>query len=141
MFRILLALILLSSASYAAPRPDNLQAVTPENIPMSAGSVGNVFVPTPSTVVTVTVPYFSDTYIASGDPLWVCDNPSRCGSTFPTGTVTQTGWVFMPSGRMLKGNLQVSTSIIYVYARPQDMVSSTAANIGAFEWSYRQQVQ
>ena len=137
MFRLLTILTLLAGASYAAPAPQTLQAVTPENIPMTAGAVTNVFV-SASTVVTVTVPYFADTYIAGGDPLWVCPDRSQCGTTFPTSTVSVTGWIFNPQARMLKGNLQVSTSTIYVYARPQDMVSSTAQNIGVFEWSKRQ---
>lgn len=134
----LLLLALLPAVGFAAPpRPQGLQAVTPENIPMSAGAVSNIFV-SASTVTTVTVPYFADTFIASGDTLWVCDDPARCGTTFPSSSVSVTGWVKNPSGRMLKGNLQVSTSLIYVYARPQDMVSTTAQNIGAFEWSKRQ---
>lgn len=133
---LILGMLLASSAAIAAPRPNPLAATTPENIPSVAGAVSNIFV-SPSTVVTVTVPYFADSYIASGDPLWVCDQPTRCGSTFPTGTVSVTGWVFNPQARNLQGNLQVSTSLIYVYARPQDIVSGT--NVGAFEWSYRQQ--
>lgn len=134
----LLLLLALPVVGFAAPpRPNALQAVTPENIPMSAGAVTNIYV-SASTVTTVTVPYYSDTFIASGDPLWVCEDASRCGSTFPASTVSVTGWVYNPSGRMLKGNLQVSTSLIYVYARPQDMVSTTAQNLGAFEWSKRQ---
>lgn len=136
----LLLLALLPAVGFAAPRPQALQAVLPENIPMSAGAVSNIYV-SASTVTTVTVPYFADTFIASGDPLWVCDDTARCGSTFPASTVSLTGWVFNPSGRMLKGNLSVSTSAIYVYARTQDMVSTTAQNIGAFEWSKRQNPQ
>lgn len=140
MKKLIAALCLASLPVLAAPQPQNLQAVTPENIPMSAGAVTNIYV-SASTVTTVTVPYFADTFVASGDPLWVCDDRNRCGSTFPASTVSVTGWVFNPSGRMLKGNLQVSTSLIYVYARPQDMVSTTAQNLGAFEWSKRQNPQ
>lgn len=136
----LLLLALLPVSAFAAPRPQNLEAVVPENIPMSAGAVSNIYV-SASTVTTVTVPYFSDTFIASGDPLWVCEDISRCGTTFPASSVSLTGWVFNPSGRMLKGNLQVSTSTIYLYARPQDMVSTTAQNLGALEWSKRQNTQ
>jgi len=134
LLKITLALSLLGSASYAANIPQEFQATAPQNIPLSAGAVSNPFV-SASTVVTVTVPYFSNTFIAGGDPMWVCEDPARCGATFPTSTVSTTGWVYNPSGRILKGNLQVSTSFIYVYARPQDMVSTTAQNIGSFEWS------
>ena len=134
----LLLLALLPMSAFAAPKPQILTAEVPQNIPMSAGAVSNIYV-SASTVTTVTVPYFSDTFIASGDPLWVCDDPARCGTTFPASTVSVTGWVYNPSGRRLKGNLSVSTSLIYVYARPQDMVSTTAQNLGAFEWSYLQQ--
>jgi hypothetical protein len=138
MKKLVLALMVLSSPVWAQNRPQNLAAVTPENIPLSAGAVGNIFV-TPSTVTSVTVPYWADTFIMSGDPMWVCENPSRCGETFPTVSRTVTGWIYNPSGRMLKGNLQVSTSYVNVYVRPDDRISTTtgANNIGAFEWSCR----
>lgn len=132
-----LGLLVMSASAFAQNVPQILQATTPQNIPVSAGAVSMPFV-SASTVVTVTVPYFADTFIASGDPMWVCDDPRRCGTTFPTSSVSVTGWVFMPSGRILKGNLQQSTSLIYVYARPQDMVSATSQNIGSFEWSRQQ---
>lgn len=131
---LLTLLLLLAGGAYAAPRPERFVADSPENVPLTAGAVTNVVV-TASTVVAVTVPYFADSYIASGDPLWVCDNVARCGTTFPASTVSVTGWVFNPQSRILKGNLNVSTSLIYVYARPQDIVSGT--NLGAFEWSCR----
>lgn len=130
--KILLGLSLFSLPVWAANVPQVLEATTPQNIPTTAGAVGDVFVPA-STATSVTVPYFADTYIMSGDPLWVCDYPTRCGTTFPTNTVSATGWVYNPAGRKLIGNLAVSTSVIWVYARPQDIVSGT--NIGAFEWS------
>lgn len=132
-FKVLL-LSLLATPVLAQNVPQTLQATTPENIPMSAGAVTNVPIPA-ATVTSVTVPYFANTFIASGDPFWVCEDPKRCGTTFPTGYVSNTGWIFNPAGRMLKGNLQVSTSLIYVYARTQDIVSGT--NLGAFEWSKR----
>ena len=124
----------LAASSWAQNVPQTLQATTPQNIPLSAGAVSMPYV-SASTVVTVTVPYFANTFIASGDPMWVCEDPRRCGTTFPSSSVSVTGWVYMPSGRILKGNLQQSTSLIYVYARPQDMVSTTAQNLGSFEWS------
>ncbi len=139
--KILSKILVLSALSvpvWAQNVPQTLQATTPENIPMSAGAVTNVFI-SASTVVTVTVPYFANTFIAGGDNMWVCENRARCGNTFPTSTVSSTGWIFNPAGRILKGNLQQSTSLVYVYARPQDMVSgtTTSQNLGVFEWSVR----
>lgn len=127
-----LALSLLALPVYAANTPGPLEVNTPGNLPTTANAVSNPFVPA-STVISVTVPYYADTYLQGGDPLWVCDKPSRCGTTFPTSSVSTTGWVYYSGGRKLQSNLQVSTSIIYVYARPQDVVSGT--NIGSFEWS------
>lgn len=132
--KTLMGLSLISLPVWAANVPSTLEATTPGNIPTTAGAVSNPFV-SASTVVTVTVPYFADTYLQGGDPLWVCDKPTRCGTTFPTSTVSSTGWVFYSGGRKLSGNLQQSTSLIYVYARPQDMVSTSQPNIGSFEWS------
>jgi len=128
----IVGMCLLTLSAFAANVPTSLEATTPQNIPTTAGAVSTVFI-SPSTVVTVTVPYFSDTYIMSGDPAWVCDKPSRCGNTFPTSTVSVTGWVYNPSGRKLISNLQVSTSLIYLYARPQDIVSGS--NAVGLEWS------
>lgn len=136
--KVMAGLMLISAPVFAIPpypTPGVLEATTPQNIPTTANAVSTIFV-SASTVVTVTVPYFADTYINSGDPIWVCDSPTkRCGSTFPTATVSVTGWVFNPSGRRLLGNLQQSTSLIYVYARTQDLVSTTAQNLTSFEWS------
>ncbi len=134
MFRMLLALVFLSSASYAAPKPQVLNATTPENIPVSVGSASMQYM-SASTVVTLTVPYFASGYIMNGDPAWVCDNSKRCNpNSFPSTSVSQTGWTFMPQARNLVTNLQVSQSIVGVYVRPQDLVSSTAQNLVGFEW-------
>jgi len=133
MKKIILGLSLLALPAFAANVPETLQASTPHNIPMVAGAVTNQFV-SASTVVTVTVPFAANTFIASGDNMWVCDDPRRCGPSFPASSVSVTGWTFNPSGRILKGNLQVSTSYIYTYARPVDMPSAGQA-IHSFEWS------
>lgn len=138
MNKLIFALMALPAVVVAQNVPKSLNAVTPENIPSSAGAVTNVFV-SASNVITVTVPYFADTFIMGGDPMWVCEDTKRCSSSFPTSTVSSTGWIFNPQGRMLKGNLLQSTSIVYVTARPQDMVSGT--NLGVFEWYSRKQAQ
>lgn len=134
---LLLVFLLMGSVSHAAV-VKTFAALPAYNMPTSSNAVSNIRV-SASTVVTVTVPYFADGFIMSGDPVWVCEDPNRCGTSFPASTVSVTGWVYSskdkPLERKLKGNLQVSTSIIYVYARPQDLVSATAQNIPAFEWS------
>lgn len=135
--KILTGLWLISLPALAANVPNTLEATTPQNITLSAGAVTNVYV-TPSTVTSVTVPFWSDTFIASGDPLWICEDIRRCGTTFPASTVSVTGWIFNPQARILKANLQQSTSLIYVYARAQDVVLSGTQNLGAFEWSKQQ---
>ncbi len=136
MKKLAFALLLLSAPVVAQNRPQVLQATTPENIPLSAGAVTNIPVSV-STVTSVTVPYWADTFIMSGDPMWVCENPRRCGETFTTVSRSVTGWIFNPSARSLRSNLQVSTSYINVFVRPQDQVSTSVNNLGAFEWSCR----
>lgn len=127
-----MALVALSVPVWAQS-VQTLEATTPQNIPLSAGAVTNVFIPA-STVTSVTVPDGANTFIAGGDNAWVCEDLRRCSNVFPVATTSTRGWIFNPSGRMLKGNLQASTSLIYVYARPQDIVSGST-NIGVFEWS------
>ena len=134
MKKLIVALLLLSAPAWAQLKPQVLNATTPENITTSAGAASQVYV-TASTVVTLTVPYFASGYIMNGDPAWVCDNSKRCNvNTFPSSTVSRTGWVFNPQARNLVTNLQVSQSVIGLYVRPQDTVSSTASNIVGFEW-------
>lgn len=124
----------MASPAFAANVPQNTEITQPGNIPTTAGAVSNIFV-SASTVQSFTAPTGADTYLQGGDPLWICDLPKRCGTTFPTGTVSNTGWVFYSGGRKLQSNLQSGSNVIYVYARSTDMVSTTAQNIGSFEWS------
>lgn len=127
-----LSMSVLALSVNAQARPQVLMATTPENIPTTAGSVSQINIPA-GTVVTASIPYFASGYIMSGDNAWVCDNSKRCNvNSFPLTTVSQTGWVFNPQARNLVTNLQVSQSVIGLYARPQDIVSGT--NTVSFEW-------
>lgn len=130
--KYVLAASLLASAGFADVDDAYFAPMSYGNIPMSTGTVTNVFIVTASTVVTVTVPAGANQAIFGGDNLFICENPSRCGTTFPSATVSSTGWLYNPQGRILAGDCRTSPTTMYAYARE---LPSTGTAIGVFEWS------
>jgi len=135
MKKIIAILSLISLPVFAANVPPASRVwngLTPNSTPV----VTTQFIVTQSTVVTVTVPYLANQLIYSGDGGSICEDPivnRRCSQTYPTTSVSQTGWIKAYDGmqRVLPGNLQVSTSYIYLRS---GAVSNTTHN---FEWSYQ----
>lgn len=127
-----LVLAAISATPFAAVNVAGFANQSYGNIPYSSGWVDNVRIVTASTVVTVTVPPNANQVIIGGDDLWVADDPSRTGAVFPTTTVSRTGWIPNPQGRLLLGNCSRQTPYIYVYAR---QLPSSGVAIGSFEWS------
>ncbi len=131
--RYLIGFLLLASSASAlnVPTSDRTwDGLTPTSSPV----VTTALITTQTTVVTVTVPDGANQFIYSGDGGTLCEDPivhRRCTQTYPTSTVSQTGWIKAYDGvqRTLAGNSQVSTSYIYLRS---GAVSSTSHN---FEWS------
>lgn len=131
-FLIATAMIMASGSAFAAVNPASFAGESGGNIPASAGSVSNIIMTSATQVISVTVPYGANQAIFGGDDAWVCENPRRCSTTFPTVSTTTAGWLFNPSGRLLLGNCTVSTSAVYLY--PRTLPASGSA-ITSIEWS------
>lgn len=100
---LILGLAFIATASFAAPYQSLCNERAYGNIPQTVGTVQNVFLVSANTVVSTTTRRENNSIIfsANGD-FWACENSARCGSTFPTGSVSETGWLFNPVARMLR---------------------------------------
>lgn len=136
--KFLVGLSLVSLPAFAAS-VNSYSSVDNGVMIQSPGSVSTVFLTSATQAISVTVPYFANAFTASGDGAWVCENNTRCGTTFPVGTVSQTGFIYMPKEQRtrikLPGNLQISQSVIWVYPRNLPVASALSGTaVESFEW-------
>lgn len=124
----------LSLSALAAPSVDPLYTAATGNLPQSGNWVDQLDVKSTAAPTAVPVPSGADTYLLNATGyVWVCDNPSRCGTTKPagqtSGTTAGTGWVLGPISRIKPA----PSGTIYLQA-----VSGTGPVSGSIEWFKRQ---
>lgn len=133
MKRLILAIAALSltAPAFAAPRVDAIQTQNTGNLPYSGSWADQLSVSSTSSATAVPVPSGADTYLLNATGfVWVCDNPSRCGTSKPVSSTSNgTGWVLGPISRIKPA----PSGTLYLQA-----VSGTGAVSGSIEWFKRQ---
>lgn len=136
--KVLIGLSLVSMPAFAASVND-YGPVGMGWMMNSPGSVSTVFLTSATQAISVSVPYFANSFTASGDGAWACENANRCATSFPTGTVSQTGYIYLPKEQrtriILPGNLTVSQSVVWLY--PRNLPGATALSgtaVESLEW-------
>lgn len=136
--KILSGLMVISMPVFAAQVVD-YGAVGNGWMMNSSGSVSTVFLTSATQAISVTVPFGANAFTASGDGAWACENANRCATSFPTGTVSQTGYIYLPKEQrtrvILPGNPSVSQSTVWLYPRNLPSASSLSGTaVESLEW-------
>lgn len=136
--KVFIGLSLVSMPAFAAPVND-YGPVSFGWMMNSANAVSTVFMTSATQAISVTAPFGANSFTASGDGAWACENSNRCATSFPTATVSQTGYIYLPKEQrtrmLLPGNPSVSQSVVWLYPRNLPAASALSGTaVESLEW-------